>query len=394
MKKIHYLFVILSVTWAQAQTFIPAYGARVSQVSQSNINSGLQDFVSFGTKTTGSANNANALNWLKSKYTAFGYSTSQVVEDPFTVGSLASKNLVVTKTGTLYPNTYVLVIAHFDTISGVGANDNGSGTNALLEMARIMKDVPTEYSIKFIHFSGEEQGLYGSQHYVNNVVNATSPKMNIRLVFNLDQVGGTAGQTHNTIFCEQDTNNSPAGNNASSASVTQQLKNCVALYSPLQTNTGVAPAYSSDYMPFQNNGEVITGFYEGYGNTNPYPHTSGDIISNMDPVFLFNVTKAALGAVQHFSVASTSLSVAESTSANAGSDWTVYPNPAKDYFEIKTSGSESGKMTFELTDMSGKSVLRAEDTKKIDVSGLPAGVYIGKLQTEGHSSSKKIMIKR
>ncbi len=394
MKKLQYLFVFLCFTLAQAQTFIPAYGTRVNQVSQSNINSGLQDYVSFGIKATGSTNNANALNWLKSKYTAFGYSTSQVVEDAFTFGSTASKNLVVTKTGTLYPNTYVLVIAHFDTINGVGANDNGSGTNALLEMARIMKDVPTEYSIKFIHFSGEEQGLYGSQHYVNNVVNATTPKMNIRLVFNLDQVGGTAGQTHNTIFCEQDTNNSPAGNNASSASVTQQLKNCVALYSPLQTNTGVAPAYSSDYMPFQNNGEVITGFYEGYGDTNPYPHTSGDIIANMDPVFLFNVTRAALGAVQHFAIASTTLSVSEPGVEHAASDWTVYPNPAKDYFEIKTAEPRSGEITFELTDMSGKSVLRVQDSKKIDVSGIPTGVYVGKLQTGGQSSSKKIMIKR
>ena len=51
-----------------------------------------------------------------------------------------------------------------------------------MEVARILKDVPTEYSIKFIHFTGEEQGLLGSKNYVTNVVNTTNPKMKIKLV--------------------------------------------------------------------------------------------------------------------------------------------------------------------------------------------------------------------
>ena len=45
-----------------------------------------------------------------------------------------------------------------------------------MEIARILKDVPTEYSIKFIHFTGEEQGLLGSKNFVTNVVNSTTPK--------------------------------------------------------------------------------------------------------------------------------------------------------------------------------------------------------------------------
>ncbi len=394
MKKLLYLTLIVCTILVSAQTFIPAYASRVNLVSQSNINSGLQDYVSFGIKNTGSANNTNALNWLKGKYASFGYTTAQVVEDSFSFNTTNSKNLVVTKTGTLYPNIFVLVTAHFDTINGVGANDNGSGTNAILEIARILKDVPTEYSIKFIHFSGEEQGLYGSQHFVNSVVNATVPKMNIRLVFNLDQVGAMAGQTHNTIICEQDMSNNPSTNNAASAVVTQELKNCVLLYSTLQTNTTVAPAYSSDYVPFQNNNEIITGFYEGNGSSNPYPHTANDIIPNMDPVYLFNVTKAALGAVQHFAVASSILSVAENGNGDQASNWTVYPNPAKDFIEIKTKDSHGKEVSFEMVDLSGKSVLRTQNLTKINVSGLPTGVYMGKLNTEGQSSSKKIMITR
>ena len=76
----------------------------------------------------------------------------------------------------------------------------------ILEMARVMQNVPTDYSVKFINFTGEEEGLNGSQHFVDAVVNATNPKMDIKLVFNIDEVGGVAGLTNNTITCERDTN--------------------------------------------------------------------------------------------------------------------------------------------------------------------------------------------
>lgn len=232
-----------------AQTFVQAYQDRVNQITQNNINSYLTEFASFGVKTTGSTNNNNAFNWLKNKYLSFGYNETQISENAFSYNGNTTKNLILTKTGTKYPNTYVIVCGHYDTITGPGVNDNGSGTSIILEMARILKDVPTEYSIKFINFTGEEQGLRGSQNYVNTVVNGTNPKMNIKLVFNIDQVGGVAGEVNNTITCERDTNNSPSTNNAASNTVTQELMNCVTLYSPLQTN--LSYAYGSDYMPFQ-----------------------------------------------------------------------------------------------------------------------------------------------
>ncbi len=390
MKKIVFLLAVCISFFVSAQTFIQAYQNRVNQVSQVTINSGLQEFVSLGTKTTGSTANNNAFNWLKNKYLSFGYSISQISENPFSAGSLSSKNLIITKTGTVYPNTFVIVCAHFDTVNGVGANDNGSGTIALLEMARIMKDIPTEYSIKFIHFSGEEQGLYGSQHYVNQVVNATVPKMDIRLVFNIDQVGGRAGQTHNTIVCERDTNNFPSTNNAASHQATSELMNCVALYSPLQTT--LSNAYSSDYMPFQNNNEVITGFYEYQGELNPAPHTSADIVANMDPVYLFNVTKAALGALQHFAKASSSLSLSETQIEELSVSF--YPNPAKDQFEILFGKKKPGNFRLTLTDLSGRQILNIENEEIIDVSYLQNGVYLATVTADQKKLVNKIIVQK
>lgn len=388
MKKVLFVVGIAFCNSVFAQSFTQAYKDRTDQITQANINSTLADFASFGVKTTGSANNASALNWLKTKYASFGY--TDIAEDPFTFGSTSSKNLVVTKKGTLYPDTYLIVCGHFDTIAGPGVNDNGSGVSIILEIARILKSVPTDYSIKFINFSGEEQGLFGSQHYVNTIVNGTTPKMNIRLVFNIDEVGGIAGQLNDTVFCDED-RSTPTSNNAASQQFTKILANCTTLYTGLKTEFD--PAYASDYIPFQNNGEIITGFYEH--NVSPYPHTANDTYLNMDPVYVFNVGKAALGAVQHFAVASGSvLSVVDCPPEQKLESLKIYPNPAKDILQIAMINQDITKYIFTINDSSGKLVLRSENEKIINISKLTNGIYFGTLSIDGKKVSKKIIVQK
>ena len=252
------LFSILFLGFfANSQTFNQNYANVSNLVSQTNINSYLQEFEDLGVKTTGSTANNNAYTWLKNKYLSFGYSENDITKDNFTYNGQTTSNLILTKQGTKYPNIYIIICGHYDTITGKGTNDNGSGVSVILEVARLLKNINTEYSIKFINFSGEEQGLLGSAHYVSNVVNTTNPKMNIRLVLNIDEVGGIKGQTNDTVTCERDESSNPSANNAASNTFTQQLMNCVTLYSTLKTN--LSYAYASDYMPFQANGEIITG---------------------------------------------------------------------------------------------------------------------------------------
>ncbi|ASW73694.1 leucyl aminopeptidase [Chryseobacterium piperi] len=374
----------------QSQTFIQAYQNRVNQVSQTNITTNLQQFQNLGIKTTGSTNNANTLTWIKNKYLSYGYTASQIVEDPFTFGSTNSKNLVITKTGTVYPNKYVIICGHFDSINGPGVNDNGSGTSIILEAARILKDVPTEYSIKFIHFSGEEQGLRGSYHYANNIAYQNGVrKLDIKLVFNLDQVGGKMGNTNNTIYCDED-QGGLSSNNAASTAVTQQLINCTTLYSPLQT--AIDPAESTDYIPFEQKGEVITGYFE-YKRSN-YPHSSSDTFANTDPVYIFKVGKATVGALQHFATATTASSAALGTKESMISTLEsvkIYPNPAKDYLMIEVPDSTK-KFTFEITDLTGRILLKEENQTRINVSSLQKGVYLGNLKTDDHTVVRKLII--
>lgn len=393
MKKILSLIVLsFGLQSFNSQSFIQAYQNRANQVSQTNITTNLQEFSNFGIKTTGSTNNANALNWIKNKYLSYGYSASQIVEDPFsyTSGSntINSKNLVITKTGTVYPNKFVIICGHFDSINGPGVNDNGSGTSIILEAARILKDIPTEYSIKFIHFSGEEQGLRGSTHYANTVAyQGTNRVLDIKLVFNLDQVGGKVGNNNNTIYCDEDMGGNP-NNTAASVAATQELVTLTGLYSPLLTD--IDTAENTDYVPFELKGEVITGYFEKIRSN--YPHTSNDTFANTDPVYIYNVGKASVGALQHFAVAATSILSTEENTVNEGEEATIYPNPAKDFLNIKLPKNPK-TFSFELIDLLGHSLLKTENQTKINVSGISKGVYLGKIITDKHTVVRKVMIK-
>jgi len=393
MKKHLLLFMLLLVApfASKAQTFVQAYADIVNQCSQNNITSSLTQFEALGVKRRGTAALQNTLDWLKNKYLSYGYTANQLQEFSYTYSgsSAVCKNLVVTKIGTTYPNTFLIICGHYDSIVGTGTNDNGSGVAAILEVARLLRNVPTEYSIKFINFSGEEDGLRGSQNYVSTVVNGTTPKMNIRLVFNLDEIGGVAGLINDTITCERDTS-TPTSNNAASNAFTNQLITCTELYSPL--NTFLSYAYASDYMSFQANNEVITGFFET--NETTHRHTATDFLVNMDPVYNFNVAKAATGAALHFAVASTSpLNTVEQNDNLV----TIFPNPATDELYLNLGTLPQSNYTFSLLDINGKTVFtqfveNAPLVKGFSVGHLQLGMYLGIVESEGKRITKKIVL--
>ena len=82
-------------------------------------------------------------------------------------------NVVATKVGTRYPASWVVIGAHYDsrgrdasssTEVAPGANDDGSGLAAIVEMARITQAMGAtyDYSLMIVGFAAEEQGLVGS----------------------------------------------------------------------------------------------------------------------------------------------------------------------------------------------------------------------------------------
>ncbi|MFD0962510.1 M20/M25/M40 family metallo-hydrolase [Pseudofulvibacter geojedonensis] len=386
--KLHYLIFMYLTSLigisTQAQTYNAYHNTIASGCSQSSVDTNLQEYVNFGIKSVGSTAIQNSLDWLKAKYQSYGY--TDIVEQEFTASGQQTKNLIITKQGSTYPNTYVIVDAHYDSINGVGANDNGSGTVALLEMAKQMANIPTAYSIKFIHFSAEEIGLIGSQYYVDNTV--IPQNMDIKLVLNIDEIGGINGQTNDTIVCERDTGN-PSSNNAQSSVVTNQLATCIGFYSTL--NTEISYAYSSDYMTFENNGEIITGLFEK--NQTPYRHTPNDIIANMDTVYVYEVIKGATGALAFFAEADQALS----TNSEVFSNLDVYPIPADKKITVYF-GKTVNEVRVSIFDINGKTVFNKfysniENSKTINTEKLQSGIYVMTIDIDGIKKNQKIQIK-
>jgi Zn-dependent M28 family amino/carboxypeptidase len=71
-----------------------------------------------------------------------------------------------------------------------GANDDASGTSAVIELARVMAKHPTQATVVFVAYAGEEQGLYGSEHFAQM---AKDKGWNIQGNLNMDIVGSSLG---------------------------------------------------------------------------------------------------------------------------------------------------------------------------------------------------------
>ncbi|MDY8135902.1 M28 family peptidase [Aquimarina sp. 2201CG5-10] len=100
-------------------------------------------------------------------------------------------NIIGYITGKKYPDKYIVIGAHYDHLGVIndtiynGADDNASGTSALLVLAKhFTKNVP-EHSIIFAAFDAEELGLHGSFHFVNN---PPIPLDDIKMNFNFDMI--------------------------------------------------------------------------------------------------------------------------------------------------------------------------------------------------------------
>ena len=108
-----------------------------------------------------------------------------------------SQNVIAYIEGSEFPNEYVYISAHSDhegIIDGQiynGADDNGSGTAAVLEMAEAFSQAVKDghrpkRSIVFLHVTGEEVGLHGSRYYTENPI---FPLDNAVATLNIDMIG-------------------------------------------------------------------------------------------------------------------------------------------------------------------------------------------------------------
>ena len=101
-----------------------------------------------------------------------------------------SRNVLAEKKGT--EDNVVVIGAHFDTVPGTqGANDNASGTAAILALAELVSQKSLPFTVQFVSFGAEELGLFGSRAYVDAL--SEDERDRIIAMLNFDTVGAGTG---------------------------------------------------------------------------------------------------------------------------------------------------------------------------------------------------------
>ncbi|MBK9314247.1 MAG: M20/M25/M40 family metallo-hydrolase [Acidobacteria bacterium] len=175
----------------------------VEQISTSRIYDYEKALFDFDSKHITRPGNAKAAEYLFNAYKSFGYEPAyQCFENRLALGGKTC-NVVATLRGTENPELIYIVGSHFDSVPvGPGADDDTSGTAALLEAARALAGNPMPATIIFISYTGEESGLLGSREFVRQ---AQADKLKIVGVLNNDMIGwANDNRLDNTIRYSND----------------------------------------------------------------------------------------------------------------------------------------------------------------------------------------------
>jgi hypothetical protein len=269
----HVVFDSRDTPAARAPT--PAIQAIVNKIDRNNFNSSLNKLVSFPTRHSTSTAFIEAAAWAQTQFKNMGYTTRL---QTITVNGGKSRNIIAERLGGgSAARQVVLVTAHLDSInlaggpaaSAPGADDNGSGSAGLLEIARVLQGHPAKNDLRLILFGGEEEGLFGSKHYVSGISQAE--KKRIRAVVNMDMIGVSNSATRSVLL-----EGAPI-----SKTVISGLSKAAATYTQLKVETSLTP-FASDHVPFINAEVPAVLTIEGADSANHNIHSANDTLDKID----------------------------------------------------------------------------------------------------------------
>lgn len=245
----------------------------VDQVDSARWYGDIQTLATFN-RHTHNAGNLAARDWLVAQFEAIDNLT--VWTEPFMVGSTTTYNVFARLDGSTRPDDWYIVGAHYDSTSeststaAPGAEDNASGTAALIEMARIMAQTEPQATVFFIAYSGEEQGLHGSEDHASKLVSGgDDDKIQVALI--MDMIGYTADAD---LDCLLETT-------SSNQFIVDDLSAAAASYTSLRIVTSFFP-FGSDHMPYLNRGMPSLLTIENDWNIYPEYHSTGDLPGQID----------------------------------------------------------------------------------------------------------------
>ncbi|MFC1959069.1 M20/M25/M40 family metallo-hydrolase [Chloroflexota bacterium] len=296
----------------------PSVEALLQQVDTSQLMQHVQTLAGFETRyvnstlsnpTRGIGAARQYIHDTLASYTAQSAGRMTVWDHPFTVTwqdtQSLQHNVVATLQGTESGAGVIIIGAHYDstandadpTLFAPGADDNGSGIAALLEIARIMSQTPHRATIILVAFSAEEIGRLGSIRFIDDYL--SSYDIDVRATLTLDTIGNING-ANNEVNSTQLRIFSDDQYNSGSRQLSRVLNLIAGTYVPeLQVviiAAGDREGRWGDHMSFTARGYPAVRFIEGVQDP-ARQNNSKDTVDYVDPTYLNRSTRVALASL-------------------------------------------------------------------------------------------------
>ena len=200
------LFFITQFGFSQSEKNVSEYAKSISSKELKEL---LYVYASdyFEGRETGKRGQHKAVDFIRQFYIKHKIAPANGTEyyfQPMTLNikgvDVKTENVVAIIEGSEYPDEYIILSSHLDHIgieNGIinnGADDDGSGTVAMLEIAEafqkaVVEGLGPKRSVVFLHVTGEEKGLLGSEYYSKNPLYPlakTMTNLNIDMIGRLD----------------------------------------------------------------------------------------------------------------------------------------------------------------------------------------------------------------
>lgn len=258
----------------------------IQQVNESTLEKYVSKIQNFGPHPTGSEACNNVGEYIYSELKRMNLS---VRYDNWSFRGRADRNIEGTLPGVGSHGGTIIVCAHYDSVPvSPGADDDGSGVSAILTIAEIMSHHTFNSTLRFVLFSGEEQGRFGSREYAKE---AYKNGDNIIGVIALDGIGYAVSSEDGSKVRELVDNESAWIADASDK-VNEMYGEYIGLDIIRLPNEPI-----SDHQSFLDYGYDASYFLEY--TLDPYYHTSDDRIEHMNMSYLAKISKLSLATLAY-----------------------------------------------------------------------------------------------
>ncbi|WP_026754812.1 M28 family peptidase [Sediminibacter sp. Hel_I_10] len=235
------------------------------------------------------ANNDIAADYLVERFESLDNLT--IIDQSFNTNG---RNIVAIQEGKTNPDNIYMVCAHYDSVANFCADDNATGTAAVLEMARILSTQCLENTIVYALWDEEEIGLLGSQFYANQ---AAANGDNILGVLNMDMMGYDGDNPGDFGDNEFDIDyRNIAGSPAMKDDIISVLDTYDFNLSVIEVNPGT---FASDHSSFwaQGYSAVLLGESWETDDETPFYHSSNDRVATLDLPYYHELVKLVTGYI-------------------------------------------------------------------------------------------------